>query len=808
MTVAVQDIATGAERAARIRAVRGAATTNGIAFVEVISADQRTLALTFVHPLPGEPGEAPPGLDPLGAANIRIHGGVRVTAIAATGVAAANRVLTVTLDGAGDFSIYTLSLVAGPGSDARPAGFDPVLSVVGLNFKVGCRSDLDCLPDLAPDAPSRPAPPIDYLARDWPSFRRTMLDRMSVTAPDWRERNPADTMVTVVEALAALADRVAYLQDGVATESYLGTARLRPSLRRHARLLDYRLHDGCNARAWIALSVQAGGGADDVTLPRGTAIAALGRDAPSTLDADAASGVTAGAVIFETLHAQRLSAPRSDMELYDWSGAQPCLRTGATEAHILRTPGLMLAPGDVVILEERASPETGLEADKNPAHRWAVRLSDVAPIDDPLDATALLRVRWSVADALPFDLAIGVEVLIEGVPTVVRTARALGNVVLADHGFSTAGAPGLTPPSAPGNRAYRPKLGRGGLVFREGYDHAAALGAPASGMLEQDPRRALPAILLEDEAETWAPQADLLGSDRFAREFVVEPDGARGTFLRFGDDVHGKQPAVGRVFVTHGRIGGGVAGNLGRDSLGTVITDLAGIATVRNPLAARGGRPPETAEELRRYAPQVFRTQARAVTAADWIRVAEAFPEVERARAELRWTGSWYTVFLTVDRAGSAPVRGDADFADRLLSHLDVFRLAGYDLELRDPVFVALDIDLIVCLSPGYVAGDVLGRLNEVFAAVDLPGGGRGFFHPDNFSFGDPLHLSQIYAAALAVDGVASLQPVRFHPRGALPSGEIGAGRIVPGDAAILRCDSDANRPENGVITFDPREAP
>ena len=37
----------------------------------------------------------------------------------------------------------------------------------------------------------------------------------------------------------------------MATEAYLATARRRISVRRHARLVDYRMHEGCNARAWV-----------------------------------------------------------------------------------------------------------------------------------------------------------------------------------------------------------------------------------------------------------------------------------------------------------------------------------------------------------------------------------------------------------------------------------------------------------------------------------------------------------------------------------------------------------------------------
>ena len=37
----------------------------------------------------------------------------------------------------------------------------------------------------------------------------------------------------------------------MATEAYLDTARQRISVRRHVRLMDYALHEGCNARAWV-----------------------------------------------------------------------------------------------------------------------------------------------------------------------------------------------------------------------------------------------------------------------------------------------------------------------------------------------------------------------------------------------------------------------------------------------------------------------------------------------------------------------------------------------------------------------------
>ena len=94
-----------------------------------------------------------------------------------------------------------------------------------------------------------------------------MLDRLAVSMPDWKERNPADLGIALVEMLAYAADHLSYFQDAVATEAYLGTARRRASVRRHARLVDYFMHDGANARAWIAVDVTPGGAADGATLP-------------------------------------------------------------------------------------------------------------------------------------------------------------------------------------------------------------------------------------------------------------------------------------------------------------------------------------------------------------------------------------------------------------------------------------------------------------------------------------------------------------------------------------------------------------
>jgi hypothetical protein len=478
----------------RRAAVVGKAGLNGIDYLEVLDSEvppgvprQQMLLLHCLNPLAA--GQS------FGTTNVLITGGESITQIGIVAVVPASEitaasqpapiaallpfvtnladrpnVLVVLTSQPGDFSPYQLRLVNSAEQAAKDAfaitgvltGFDPQLAQVSFSFKIECGPDFDCQP-ATPDCPtSVVAPPINYLAKDYGSFRTIMLDRMNQLLPSWGATSEADLGIALAELIAYVGDRLSYQQDAVATEAYLATARRRVSLRRHAFLVDYPVSDGCNARAWMQLQVNTNPGVP-VFLERAgtrfyTTVPGTTVDLSTTAGAQAA--LLNGVQVFEPMHDAVLYAEHSEMRFYTWGETNCCLPAGATEATLLGSYPLLLA-GEVLVFQEVKGPLTGDPADADLRHRYAVRLTAATVVNDqgqtlqdPLFTDAngqpilVTEIQWAAADALPAPLCISSSFIDSDgdTQTVSDVSVAFGNVVLADHGLSFTDQPLPTVP--------------------------------------------------------------------------------------------------------------------------------------------------------------------------------------------------------------------------------------------------------------------------------------------------------------------------------------------------------------------------
>lgn len=817
---------------------------NGIDYLEVLDSNALTpsdrqllLLIHLLKPLGGKPPTPN---------NIQIDGGDRIRNIQVTDVTSADpKIIQVRVKQWGDFSTYTLKFVRGSQDNAPPDWIDPILSAVDFSFKVECPSDFDCRTDSICPPEVQPHPDINYLARDYASFLQLMLDRMAQLMPQWKERNPADVRMVMTELIAYFLDYKSYQQDAIATEAYLGTARLRTSIRRHARLVDYFMHDGCNARVWVQVQVNAGSVVlqkqDKNTGIRTRFLTQCRNELPINNDQFQQVLDTSQPEVFEPLHDITLYKAHNTLYFYTWGDDRCCLPKGATQA-ILKGHFPELKPDDVLIFEEVLGAKTGQSADADPTHRHVVRLNKVTPSIDPLQKPPLkiTEITWGFEDALPFPLCLD-EVEDENNPgRKAPISVALGNIVLADHGYTIEASEKLG--SVPDVKLYRapvvvgdrcqsvkpkpipprfnPRLQKAPLtqvarvkiidpVTQQPQWVVVDPKASAASAFQWQMANVVPAIeLVDNKGTSWSPQTDLLSSRASDSHFVAEVESDGFATLRFGNGgfdetnkigKHGLFPSLGTSFKATYRVGNGAQGNIGADKLFHIIaSDTSAITKVRNPLPAQGGIAPESIENVRQRAPSAFRTQARAVTPEDYAAFAEQYPGVQRAAATFRWTGSWRTVFVTIDRIGGIKV--DDDFEAKMRLHLEPFRMAGHDLEIDSPRYVPLEIEMLVCVKRDYFRSQVKQALLAVFSNRILPDGRRGVFHPDNFTFGQPVYLSPLYAAAQTVVGVASVQVTRFQRQRQPSSIALNQGKLELGRLEIAQLDNDPNFPDRGMF--------
>jgi hypothetical protein len=786
---------------------------NGIDYLEVVgnSPCGQQLALTLLKDARGLA---------LTSANFTITGGapVEVTSITPAN-AAAPLVILVNLNRTGDFSTYTLTLVAGVGITDPPDGFDPQLSCVGFSFKAGCPTLGDCVPDNCCATPPQPAPDINYLAKDYDGFRQVMLDRLTVLTPTWTETHAADLGVVLVETLAYAADHLSYQQDAVSTEAYIGTARSRISLRRHARLVDYQIGEGHNARTLVLLNAVT----DNITVPAHVRFYVRAPGLPAIAqsgDPVAQQLAKSSNPIFAGMQSVTLFTEQNRMDFYTWGDTNCCLQPGATEATLVGNLTTLKA-GNVLIFEEVLGPDTGDAADANPANRWAVLLTNARPLADPLNDQHITQITWSAADALPFPLCLSSTTDAEhGSLAVFNVSVARGNVVPADQGVriksEALGEVPVAPPSPISNSGctcgtqatvtapiprYYPKLANSPLTFSVPFEEISS----ATAFLAPDPGDAVAHIkVTSDDGFTWSPQPDLLSCDDTDRAFVPEIENDGSVFLRFGDGQYGMAPDHGLSFSATYRVGNGSSGNIGRDSLGHIVVPqnfaplLTGISAVRNPLAASGGVDPEDMEHIVQYAPFSYETQERCVTEADYGQAAAQSTAIREARGTLRWTGGWYTAFISIDPVTTITTQ----LVSNTTSRLNLLRMMGADLTVEGAVIVGLQITMEICVDPEHFQGHVYDALMKVFVTGNQCNGQSGLLNAANFTFGETVYTSPFIAAAQAVEGVLSATPTTFARMNNLASDGVAQGYLTMGRLEIPRCDNDPNHLDHGIFVL------
>ena len=736
------------------------------------------------------------------------EGQVRVTSVANGSVPES---LELTIAPIGDYSTYTIV--------ATHAQLDPFFSELAFKFRPGC-FNADCAPDWTKSPAPPPQPAIDYLAKDYESFRHTLMAAMAQRVPGWQATSEADLDQVLIDLFAAAGDELSDYQDRVMNEAYLVTCRKRVSLARHARLMDYHLHQGNQASTWLSLGVNAA-----FTLLPGFRLTGTFDLRPMLEVWSGAETPPPGSVFFAARDAARFDPRLNTLWFYTWDNAVAGLKAGSTSADLV-PDGLapILADAQAVadlingtdpavppvrhlVIQEHLNPATGQEPGRNRHKRQLLELTRADVVEDPVRGRFLVRVTWRDEDALQFDYAF-TSFCPDGLVTDI--SRFHGNLVMAHEGRlavtsfhpDDAVLPADTPdhlhrhyrwtpygtlcpiPDVP--LAYRATL-PGGEIAPVSTLHVE-VEMPGGGNDEWD--EVISLVHSDDSSEN---------GDHFA----VETDEAQQSVLRFGNGVNGREVPAGGVIHGAYQVGGGVAGNAGFDSL--VFFDRAlfpQVDEVWNPFDVTDGRDPEPVDTVLRNAPEAFRArQLRAITLGDYVRRAEEVDGVSRAAARYMWTGSWRTVRVAIDPVATTELSDD--LRTRVFDHLEAVRLIGEDLEIRPPRFVPLTIEVSVCLNPDFWPEDVRFVLEQEFSDAYTPDGRPGFFNPNNWTFGQPLHRSEIEGRIHMVDGVEHIVTVVMKRFAQATPGSPSTEVLEVAADEIVLVENNPDAMERGVITFE-----
>lgn len=799
----------------RVELIRLSSALTGIDFVQV-SSDQLQL-LVFIHHLtvPAPLAAALATIAPE-QVHIRAEGQtaparVKVTQVLPLVAVAGRRALRFDVEAPGGFGYYRLRI-------DHPA-IDSYFNDVRFSFKAGCPSELDCKTD-PHECPPEPSIdfPVDYRARDFWSFRRALLDFAAQRYPDWEDRLEADIGVMLAEVLSALGDELSYAGDRIGREHLLEEASQRRSLRQLAALVDYPLDNGSGAHTWLDFQASGPG-----VLPGGSARVT---DARAQVAFEVGRGLRDKGVAFA------VSNDRNQFSPYVWDEDDTCLPAGARRLTLAGKHAARFAPDPLIDPAGKWVLLKTVPTDpQKPERRLMVRVPPGGATDlkDPLNNADITQIEWDAPTSFELDL---------------ETLVVRGNLLPATSGesFSRTFRIGPTPPGGTPMARALERVGPNhdlsdradetpdedetdAPIVERRVKHLYSLPGsettplvwlpdPKYGMrpevrlrVQGGPEWAWMLKLIGDEVASVTDEVFTLEDGSYRTVFSEERLGARFAFddyaadagqtIRLGDGEFGRAAADGTVFEVDYRLGNGRLMNVAADTLTRLAPGPFGFVDgVTNPLAAEGGRDPESAESIRTNAPQAFRQRPlRAVRSEDYEEIAERLPWVQQAGAALRWTGSWAAMFVTPDPRDafglSRAHRRDLEEA------MDRVRQAGRDVRVLDPRYADIDLEIRVCVAPDAYPGEVKERVLE---ALFGKRGAGGFFDPDNFTFGTPLWRGALMAAIQAVPGVRAVEGIRVRRRGHFDWRDFDEFVLRVGTNEMVRVANDRLLPERGAV--------
>ncbi len=258
-----------------------------------------------------------------------------------------------------------------------------------------------------------------------------------------------------------------------------------------------------------------------------------------------------------------------------------------------------------------------------------------------------------------------------------------------------------------------------------------------------------------DEIE-WREVPALYGRGSNDRVFITRRDGEGKTWIQFGDGITGARLPTGQRNVRAVyRRGIGTAGILKAGQIDLLLDRPAGLKDAKNPLPSTDGKDPEVLEDARHNAPLTVLTLDRVVSLQDYEDFTLAYSGIYKALATWTWFQSTRGVFLTV--AGFKGSAISLELRQQLRAALAKWGDPFVPTDVANHAAVTFRAGVRVKVDPDREPATVLAAVEQSL---------RQEFSFERRSFGQPVSLAVVAAAAQSVRGVAAVQVARLYRSG------------------------------------------
>ena len=247
----------------------------------------------------------------------------------------------------------------------------------------------------------------------------------------------------------------------------------------------------------------------------------------------------------------------------------------------------------------------------------------------------------------------------------------------------------------------------------------------------------------------WTEVPDFFGHGPEERIYTTQLDDNGNTTVIFGDGVTGARLPTGLENVkANYRKGIGLGGLVKADQLTQLMTRPFGVKGVTNPLAANGAADREQLEEARRNAPLTVLTLGRIVSLQDYEDFARTFSGIDKALATWTWFGEKRGVFVTVAGPAGAEVSESSPLYTNLVGAMGSSGNPLVPLRVKSYQSGLFRVTASLKIDPAYIPEKVLADAEQQL---------RNEFSFDHRSFGQPVHLSEVFAILQQVTGVIAV---------------------------------------------------